>query len=208
MADPDATDLSIEQAPRARDGDRSLEMPEKAAPLREYGINYRVDPTVSFAEFRYWAKVEREEEREAERLYLERRGPMTLKKAIKGRFSKGIHHENEKMDQQDAARAGPSTEEKGGSEHTGIAGRFKGMFGKSSGSAGEHENHGDNVLTAPASNEVKTATSVARGDSSATSLDEEWKTAARALRTAGWSSIFFLVTTDILGWSSTPYVFL
>ncbi|KAI7192521.1 amino acid transporter-like protein [Hortaea werneckii] len=37
--------------------------------------------------------------------------------------------------------------------------------------------------------------------------DEEWRTAARALRTASWSTIFYLVTTDILGWSSCPFVF-
>jgi hypothetical protein len=33
---------------------------------------------------------------------------------------------------------------------------------------------------------------------------EEWKTAARALRTSSWGTIFFLITTDILGWSTTP----
>lgn len=196
--------MPIEQAPRAYEADQTLEMSEKRAPLREYGMNYRVDPTVSFAEFRYWAKVEREEEREAERLYLERRGPMTMTKAIKGRFSKGVHHDNKKMDQQDATRTGPSTEEKGGSEHAGIAGRFKSMFGRSSGADGHH-NHDNNALTASASND-KTAHNVAHGASSDSSLDEEWKTASRALRTAGWSSIFFLVTTDILGWSNTPYV--
>ena len=37
--------------------------------------------------------------------------------------------------------------------------------------------------------------------------DEEWATAARALRTASWGTIFFLVTTDILSWSSCPFVF-
>lgn len=37
--------------------------------------------------------------------------------------------------------------------------------------------------------------------------DEEWRTAARALRTAGWSTIFYLITTDILGWSGAPFVF-
>ncbi|OAA78805.1 Transmembrane amino acid transporter family protein [Akanthomyces lecanii RCEF 1005] len=206
MADRGASDMPIEQAPRAGETDRSLEMPEKTAPLREYGMDYRVDPTVSFAEFRYWAKVEREEEREAERLYLERRGPMTLKKAIKGRFSKGVHHDNKKMDQQDATRTGPSTEEKGGSEHAGIAGRFKSMFSKSSRADG-HQNHDNSVLPASASSDDKNAPNVAHGGSSASSLDEEWKTASRALRTAGWSSIFFLVTTDILGWSVTPFVF-
>lgn len=34
--------------------------------------------------------------------------------------------------------------------------------------------------------------------------DAEWRQAARALRTAGWGTIFYLVTTDILGWSSAP----
>ena len=34
--------------------------------------------------------------------------------------------------------------------------------------------------------------------------EAEWRQAARALRTAGWGTIFYLVTTDILGWSSAP----
>jgi len=34
--------------------------------------------------------------------------------------------------------------------------------------------------------------------------DEEWRVAARALRTSSWGTIFFLITTDILGWASTP----
>ena len=34
--------------------------------------------------------------------------------------------------------------------------------------------------------------------------DAEYKNASRAMRTAGWSSIFYLVTTDILGPFSTP----
>lgn len=36
---------------------------------------------------------------------------------------------------------------------------------------------------------------------------EEWKRASRAIRTAGWSSVFYLITTDILGPFSVPYVF-
>ena len=36
--------------------------------------------------------------------------------------------------------------------------------------------------------------------------DAEWKQASRALRTCGWGSIFYLITTDILGPFSTPYV--
>lgn len=34
--------------------------------------------------------------------------------------------------------------------------------------------------------------------------DAEWKTANRALRTCGWGSVFYLITTDILGPFSTP----
>lgn len=139
-----------------------IEPPSKphSQPLRNYGIDYRVDPTVSFAEFTYWAKIERKEEAEAERLFLERRGPMTAKKIVKSRFSKGIHRENEKLDERDRQLATgtiPSTE---GDLNGGLS----------------------------------------------SNLAEEWKTASRAMRTAGWSSIFFLITTDILGWSGCPYV--
>jgi len=37
--------------------------------------------------------------------------------------------------------------------------------------------------------------------------DAEWKRASRAVRTAGWSSVFFLITTDILGPFSVPWAF-
>ncbi len=36
--------------------------------------------------------------------------------------------------------------------------------------------------------------------------EAEWKNASRAVRTAGWSSVFYLITTDILGPFSVPYV--
>lgn len=35
----------------------------------------------------------------------------------------------------------------------------------------------------------------------------EWNNASRALRTAGWGAIFYLITTDILGPFSTPWAF-
>jgi len=35
--------------------------------------------------------------------------------------------------------------------------------------------------------------------------DAEWKNASRAVRTAGWGSAFYLITTDILGPFSVPY---
>jgi hypothetical protein len=36
-------------------------------------------------------------------------------------------------------------------------------------------------------------------NNASTVTDLEWRQASRALRTASWSSIFFLITTDILG---------
>lgn len=124
-----------------------------------YGIHARVVPGVTFEEYRYWAKLERLEEEENNRQYVAERGPLTLTKVIKNRFSKGIHHENAKKAEQaerDAALTGSA--EKGAIRTT--------------------------KPGAP--------------------TEEEWKTAARALRTASWGTIFFLVTTDILGWSSFP----
>ena len=38
--------------------------------------------------------------------------------------------------------------------------------------------------------------------------DAEWKQASRAVRTAGWGGVFYLITTDILGPASAPYVFI
>jgi hypothetical protein len=35
--------------------------------------------------------------------------------------------------------------------------------------------------------------------------DEEWYQAARALRTATWGAVFYLITTDVLGPYSVPY---
>ena len=35
---------------------------------------------------------------------------------------------------------------------------------------------------------------------------DEWETASRAARTASWTSVFYLITTDILGPFSAPYV--
>lgn len=37
--------------------------------------------------------------------------------------------------------------------------------------------------------------------------DDEWTNANRALRTASWGAIFYLITTDILGPFALPYAF-
>ncbi|WYZ38135.1 hypothetical protein EsH8_III_000049 [Colletotrichum jinshuiense] len=44
-------------------------------------------------------------------------------------------------------------------------------------------------------------------DVAAAVTPEEWKRASRAMRTAGWGAIFYLITTDILGPFSTPWAF-
>jgi hypothetical protein len=66
---------------------------------RTWGLQARVDGTVSFEEYVHWAKIERAEEHEANRVYKEMQGPMSFGKVIKGRFSKGIHHEEKKSRQ-------------------------------------------------------------------------------------------------------------
>jgi hypothetical protein len=35
--------------------------------------------------------------------------------------------------------------------------------------------------------------------------DEEWYQAARAMRTATWGAVFYLITTDVLGPYTVPY---
>lgn len=50
-------------------------------------------------------------------------------------------------------------------------------------------------------------TIVTTHNNTSTVTDLEWRQASRALRTASWGSIFFLITTDILGPSGAAYVF-
>ncbi|KAK7943123.1 oligopeptide transporter protein [Apiospora aurea] len=49
------------------------------------------------------------------------------------------------------------------------------------------------------------AAGTAHGDHGA--VEAEWKNASRAVRTAGWGSAFYLIATDILGPSQTPWSF-
>jgi hypothetical protein len=137
---------------------------------RVWGLDVRVDPSVTFEEYVYWAKIERAEEHEANLQYVEERGPLTVGKVIHARFSKGIHYENRKKEKERAAQVDQAV---------------------SNGSGRENETAGE--------------VAVAVNDSLSMSVSpEEWKTASRALRTAGWGTIFYLITTDILGYSSTP----
>lgn len=163
-----AQQLPTDQVREAVEGDpiRRYSVQEDKHPgIRErvWGLDARTDPTVTFEEFRYWAKIERELEDQENRTYKETRGPRTLKSTIAGRFSKGVHHENAKR----AAAAKEAGDEKSPA-----------VIGESA--------------VGPSTPSTVAVT------------DAEWRTAARALRTASWGSIFFLVTTDILGWSGAP----
>lgn len=126
---------------------------------RLWGLEARVDSSVTFEEYAYWAKIERADEIERNRQYVEKRGPLSVAKVLQGRFSHGIHHEERKEE-----RAAQMI----------IDGDQKGVV-----------TTGNDSLSGSVS-------------------DEEWKTAARALKTASWGTVFFLITTDILGWGSCP----
>lgn len=137
---------------------------------RTWGLQARVDGSVTFEEYVHWAKIERAEEHEANRVYKEMMGPMSFAKLIKGRFSKGIHHEEKKRKEEAALAASRAA--------------------LAVGSDSEKEKSDGAVVVA----------AIPEGAVS----EEEWRTASRALRTASWGTMFYLITTDILGWSSTP----
>lgn len=150
---------------------------------RVYGLAARVMPGITFEEYQYWAKIERDLEDDENRRYVEERGPMTVKRLITDRFSKGVHHDQAKKRQK-----------------------------------AENEQSSSTATDAPKRNSVVGVTEIAEkdgvadlvvapADDGSSELDAEWRQAARALRTAGWGTIFYLVTTDILGWSSCPFVF-
>lgn len=137
---------------------------------RLWGLQARMDPTVTFEEYTFWAKIEREMEEEEHRRYLlamKEAGPLGKLKAY---FSNTASYE------EPGAVVTPPTMVEGETK--------KGETVSASGS--------DSALTPI---------------SPTHDMDAEWRRAARALRTAGWGTIFYLITTDILGWSQTPYVF-
>lgn len=136
---------------------------------RTWGLQARVDGTVTFEEYVHWAKIERAEEHEANRVYKEMQGPMSVAKVIKGRFSKGIHHEEKKR--REAAQL----------EAIRVA--------RENGTDSEGKEKSDAVAVPSPEGAVS---------------EEEWRVASRALRTASWGTMFYLITTDILGWSTTP----
>ena len=141
---------------------------------RQWGLEARLDQSVTFEEFTYWANIERELEDEEYRRYTAMTGG-GLMGSIKGYF-KNNPYEDAKIQESREVQVN------------------------------------EQALQV---SEKKVDVAVNSGDENTVSpiapppydLDAEWRLAARALRNAGWGTIFYLITTDILGWSQTPYVF-
>lgn len=134
---------------------------------RLWGLQARLDPTVTFEEYTFWAKIEREMEVEENRRYQQTVKSMGILGGIKSYFFKVVVPKTNTID----THGPPSNPEK------------------------HHSDSEKDVSITPIA------------PSSTHDFDAEWRTAARALRTSGWVTIFYLITTDILGWGQTAYVY-
>lgn len=122
----------------------------------------------------YYASITRAEEKEEHSQQVEAQGPKTWKTVLKSRFSN--------------YKAPPAT-----------AAVDPQLDSTDNGSTeGEKSATDDEKKTGPLS-----PTNGAPAYDMRVS-EAEWKNASRAVRTAGWSSVFYLITTDILGPFSTP----
>ena len=145
---------------------------------RLWGLAARLDPTVTFEEYTYWAKIERDMENEEERRYQAIHGGKGIKGTIKGWFTKNPYEDAKVHDSLEVtAPVEPAPTQ----------------YSEKNGAIAMNKGSDDGVSPIPPSDEFD--------------LDAEWRQAARALRNAGWGAVFYLITTDILGWSQTPYVF-
>jgi hypothetical protein len=132
---------------------------------RQWGFAARVDSTVTYEEYVYWAKIEREMEIEENKVFQAEHGS-PLRESIKNTFSK-TGRQKAKADKEARLQALARLDEK---QPAGVV---------------------TDVDVAQPADPLKVS-------------DAEWRTAARALRTASWGQMFFLITTDILGWSGAP----
>ena len=155
-------DIVTEQQMRKPSVASSFEKPQVME--REWGFAARVDSTVTYEEFVYWAKIEREMELEENKVFQAEHGS-PLRDSIKNSFSK-------------AGRAKQKAEKEARLQTLAHLG----------------EKTPGGVVTdteQPPESQLKVS-------------DAEWRNAARAPRTASWGQMFFLITTDILGWSGAP----
>lgn len=149
---------------------------------RMWGFEARLDPNVTFEEFMYWAKIEREMEMEEFRRYKsltagQKGGFVT---GLKNYFTANLYEDAKKKNApENALDVGAHSPEVGITDE------------KTAAAAPELSDSDEPSPKAPHSND----------------LDADWRRASRALRTAGWGAIFYLITTDILGWGQTAYVY-
>lgn len=158
-------DVVTEQQMKRPSLSGSIEKPEVME--RTWGFAARVDSTVTYEEYVYWAKLEREMEADENKVFQAEHGS-PLKDSIKNSLS-SAGRKKAKADKEARLQALKELDEK------------KGPSGV--------------VTDSDNDQPVVSALKVS---------DAEWRNAARALRTASWGQMFFLITTDILGWSSAP----
>lgn len=135
---------------------------------RLWGFESRLDPTVTFEEYTFWADIEREMEK-VEHQRFKASQPRVPGKGLFKSFLRADAYE-------DGAHADAGSPQLEGAEEV-------------------HTKNEDGTVSAIAPR------------SETHDYDAEWRQASRALRTASWGGIFYLITTDILGWGQTPYVF-
>lgn len=133
---------------------------------RTWGFAARVDSTVTYEEYVYWAKIEREMEVEENKVFQAEHGTPLLD-SIKNTFSK-TGRAKAKADKEARLQTLATLHEKQPAGGVAVA---------------DHDHGAEGALKVS---------------------DAEWRIAARALRTASWGQMFFLITTDILGWSGAP----
>lgn len=146
---------------------------------RQWGFAARLAPEVTFEEFTHWAKVERELEEIEFRRYKSLTTGGGFLGSIKGYFTTDPYAAAKRGNHDPSALATPI------------------------GDNGSHETEKE----AKVMDNSRDISPEAIGPNHTSDLDAEWRQASRALRTAGWGAIFYLITTDILGFSQTPYVF-
>ncbi|KAL1868424.1 hypothetical protein VTK73DRAFT_3690 [Phialemonium thermophilum] len=163
------------------------------------------DVDVSFEEYLYWASVTRAEERRANEEYRAVQGPMTMKTIIRGRFAKPP----KPPQPHGASLHPPATDREHGRQATGPASSLRGSSLSEKTTRTTSASTSTETLSPSSGNASPPPTRVptAPAPRYPEITEAEWKTASRAFRTAGWGSVFYLVTTDILGPGSTPWAF-
>lgn len=145
---------------------------------RVWGLAARVDETVTWEEYVYWAKIEREMEREEAIKFNAENGNYPLLDLIKDKFSAEGRARQKALKEERALALKASVETAPApiiDEKTGA------------GALTTHSPESEEGFREPLK-----------------ATDAEWRGAARAMRTASWGQMFFLITTDILGWSGAP----